>query len=115
MAHVVGRIGEVDAEPHHRRLMADGIDSVQSRCDHLTIRHVAVDELGVRIEIVRRRGMRQGEQQVEHAHLVPGSTSRSAMWEPMNPAPPVTRTLMPRNLCDVTPPQTGFASAFLNL
>ena len=62
MGDVVGDVAEVDAEPDHRRLMADRGDALDRAGDHVRVAHVALDQLGARIEVVRPLAVR-GRQQ----------------------------------------------------
>ena len=46
VADVVGDVGDIDAEPDHRRLVADRVDA-RERSGEPWIADIAVDELGV--------------------------------------------------------------------
>ena len=70
MGDVVGDVAEVDAEADHRRLVADRGDAVDGAGDDVGVAHVALDELGARVEVVGPLAVRGGQQQVEHADLV---------------------------------------------
>ena len=61
---VVGDVAEVDAEPDHRRLVADRRDAVDRARDHVRIADVALDQLGARVEVVRPLAVRGLEQDV---------------------------------------------------
>ena len=67
---VVGDVAEVDAEADHRRLVADRGHAVERAGERVGIAHVALDELGARVEVVGPLAVRGFEQQVEHPHLV---------------------------------------------
>ena len=74
---VVGDVAEVDAEPDHRRLVADRRDARRSaRGDDVRVAHVALDQLGARVEVVGPLAVRGRQQHVEHAHLVPALEQR---------------------------------------
>ena len=47
-----------------------------ARGDRVGVAHVALDQLGARVEVVRPLAVGGRQQRVEHAHLVPGVEQR---------------------------------------
>ena len=70
MPDVLGQVGEVDAEPDHRRLVADVRHAVDRAGRDVRIAQVALDPLGGRVQVARPHAVRGGEQRVDHAHRV---------------------------------------------
>ena len=70
MAGVVGGVAEVEAEPHHRRLVGDDPDAAQARGDGCLVGHVTPDVVrpGVQVRWGAPVGSRQ--QGVEHDDVV---------------------------------------------
>ena len=75
-ADVVGDVADVGAEADHRRLVADVIDAAQRAGHGRAVAHVALDELGRRIEVVRAGGVGGGMQPVEDPHVVAAREQR---------------------------------------
>ena len=77
-AGVQGRVAEVDAQPDHRRQVADRTDAAQRIVDRLRITDVAVHELEA--GIIGKRGDTAGvdtrQQRVKHSDLMAGSGER---------------------------------------
>ena len=69
MSDVVGDVGHVEPEPDHRRLVADRVDPAQGRDDDVGVGDVALDELGVGVEVVGGDRVGGVEQRVEDTDL----------------------------------------------
>jgi hypothetical protein len=70
--HVGGQVVQVDAEAHHRGLVRDVVDAVGDALGDRGVAQVALDPLGRRVEVVRPRAVRRGQQRVDRADGVPG-------------------------------------------
>ncbi len=70
VADVVDDVAEVDAEPDHRRLVADVIDAGQATSDDRGVAHVTVDPLRARVQVVRPSRVSARQQSVEADHVV---------------------------------------------
>jgi hypothetical protein len=73
--------------------MEDDVHAGERRVEADRVPDVADDEVHPRIDL-RPARMDRREQRVEHPDVSSASSSTSTRWEPMNPAPPVTRTRM---------------------
>ena len=76
VADVVGQVAEVDAEPDHRRLMADSARAAHGRGRHRGIAQVALEPLGRGVEIARALAVGGGQERVDAAHGVPACHER---------------------------------------
>ena len=70
MAHVLGQIAEVDAEPDHRRLVRHGGHARDGARGDLGVAQVALQPLRAVREIARPLTVRGGQQRVQRPHLV---------------------------------------------
>ena len=68
---VVADLGEVEAEPDHRRLVADRVDPVDRGGRDGGVGEVALDQLGGRVQVVGAARVGGGMEAVEDADLVP--------------------------------------------
>ena len=71
VGHVLGDVGEVDAEPDHRRLVADGVDAGDGAGGRGGVAEVLAQPFGVVRDIRRDPGVRIGVQMVHDAHRMP--------------------------------------------
>ncbi len=66
---VVGRVGEVEAEADHRRLVADRVHPLDRGRRDGRVGEVALDQLGGRVQVVGAAGVGGGMEAVEDADL----------------------------------------------
>ena len=87
--------------------MVDGVDPPQEVGEQVPVADVALVEVDLRAQV---RGWPSrctgGVSASSTTTSCPSASRRSQVWEPMNPAPPVTRILI---VSPVLPPLGGFA------
>ena len=66
MPGVVGDVEHVLSEPNHRRLVTHGIDPVNRPRDRAGIGNVALDQLGLGVEVIGPLAMGRRQQAVEY-------------------------------------------------
>ena len=77
-----------------RRQMKDALDALARRHHRSLVGDVGLDHLEPRIVACCSRFVAAADDKiVEHAHMAALAISRSTRWLPMNPAPPVTRSM----------------------
>ena len=69
MGDVLGDVAEVDAEPHHRGLVAHGGHALDRAGRDRRVAHVTLDQFGAWVQVIRPLAVGGGQQRVEHADL----------------------------------------------
>ena len=69
-------VGEVDAQPHHRRLVADRVDTLHCLPHRLEVPHIGIHVVDVIAQVVRMLGVRRRRDGVERDHVVAACDQR---------------------------------------